>query len=74
MNKCEFVLNNTNKCICETAYHNSWSFGERGEFCEEDNLYFDDEISGMVEEMLSSIVSGRPPPSLGPRQLSNRFR
>jgi hypothetical protein len=40
----------------------------------QDNLYFDDEISGMVEEMLSSIVSGRPPPSLGPRQLSNRIR
>jgi hypothetical protein len=42
MDKCEFVLNNSNKCICETAYHNSWSFGERDKFYKEDNLCFDD--------------------------------
>ena len=42
MEKCEFVLNNTNRCICETAYHNGWLFGERGKFYEEDNLCFDD--------------------------------
>ncbi len=42
MEKCEFVLNNTNNCICKTAYHNSWLFGERGKFYEKDNLCFDD--------------------------------
>ena len=28
--KCKFVLNDTNKCICKTANHCGWSFGIRG--------------------------------------------
>ena len=37
---CQFVLNNSNKCICKTSYHNVWKFGERGSST--DTVFFDD--------------------------------
>lgn len=39
--KCEFVLNETNDCICKTANHSGWKFGLRGgKGC--DYILFDD--------------------------------
>lgn len=38
--KCNFVLNDTDKCICKTSSHGSWKFGYRWNKNDEDkNLY-----------------------------------
>jgi hypothetical protein len=41
--KCKFVLNNTNKCICKTANHGGWFFGLRGGQHSKDILF--DEVN-----------------------------
>ena len=39
---CIFTLNNSSKCICKTACHNSWSFGIRWMKDDSEYLFFDD--------------------------------